>query len=300
MEPIIVKKRLLDVRVDRRAAILFRLPPVVHPTQRNLNANFRDEIDKLMYAGRLQWNILGRPGYGEGDLAYSESPQMAVGGGLAYNPGINTSTDNAFVGIDLANLNFRRQLATFGNGRQLGWGVVNYLTQAYDAVFKYRGFSLQGEYYFKNIDRTFKGAPCLANSLTRPGPVLPSHQALLGNATGWYVQSGYYLIPRKLEVAARYSYWDPDTNAAGDLIKQVDASINWFPFGTYDYQLMLTYTNMAMGTGGYAIGRSAPLPIRSHLTFPAPDIPVGNWYLLMRKAGTLIENAIRVQLQIFF
>ncbi len=44
------------------------------------------------------WNIMGRPGYGEGDLMYSESPQIAVGGDVAYNPGVNTSTDNAFVG----------------------------------------------------------------------------------------------------------------------------------------------------------------------------------------------------------
>ncbi|HET9607439.1 MAG TPA: porin [Nitrospira sp.] len=260
---------------------------------RNLNANYRDEIDKLMYAGRLQWNILGRPGYGEGDLAYSEAPQMAVGGGLAYNPGINTSTDNAFVGIDLANLNFRRQLATFGNGRQLGWGVVNYLTQAYDLVFKYRGFSLQGEYYFKNIDRSFKGAPCLQfNAAGACTAVTPS---LLGNAMGWYVQSGYYLIPRHLEVAARYAYWDPDTNAAGDLIKEVDVSLNWFPFGSYDYQLMLTYTNLAMGTGGYAIGRSAPLP-----TQPPGAVNPSGTVPLDAVGGTLIENAIRVQLQIFF
>ena len=185
---------------------------------RNLNANFRDEIDKLMYAGRLQWNILGRPGYGEGDLAYSETPQMAVGGGLAYNPGINTSTDNAFVGIDLANLNFRRQLATFGNGRQLGWGVVNYLTQAYDGSIQISWvFACKG-----NTTSRISTGPSKArhvSSLTQPGLVRPSHPALLGNAMGWYVQSGYYLIPRHLEVAARYSYWDPDTNAAGDLIK---------------------------------------------------------------------------------
>ena len=276
-------------------------PATCPANQRNLNANFRDEIDKLMYAGRLQWNILGRPGYGEGDLAYSEKPQMAVGGGLAYNPGINTSTDNAFVGIDLANLNFRRQLATFGNGRQLGWGVVNYLTQAYDAVFKYRGFSLQGEYYFKNIDRTFKGAPCLQTA-GQGGPCTAFAPGLLGNSTGWYVQSGYYLIPRKLEVAARYSYWDPDTNASGDLIKQVDASINWFPFGTYDYQLMLTYSNLAMGTGGYAIGRSNPLPSTggSQNTVPCPATFPSGCVPLDRVGGTLIENAIRVQLQIFF
>ena len=279
----------------------FPSPSTCPTNNRNLNANFRGNVNELMYAGRLQWNILGRPGYGEGDLAYSETPQMAVGGGLAYNPGINTSSNNAFIGIDLGNLNFRRQLATFGNGRQLGWGTVNYFTQAYDVVFKYRGFSLQGEWYFKNIERTFKGVPCLQTNGVG-GSCTAFAPGLLGNATGWYVQSGYYLIPRKVEIAARYSYWDPDTNASGDLIKEVDASINWFPFGTYDYSIMLTYSNIAMGTGGYAIGRSNPLPstggsqntVPCLNTFPSGCVP------LDARGGTLIENAIRVQFQMFF
>ena len=276
--------------------------PAVCPTnQRNINANFRSEIDKLMYAGRLQWNIMGRPGYGEGDLAYSETPQMAVGGGLAYNPGINTNSDNAFIGIDLGNLNFRRQLTMFGNGRQLGWGTVNYTTYAFDSVFKYRGFSLQGEWYFKNIERTFKGVPCLQTAGVG-GPCTAYAPGLLGNATGWYVQSGYYLIPRKVEVAARYSYWDPDTNASGDLIKEVDASLNWFPFGTYDYQVMLTYSNIAMGTGGYAIGRSNPLTSTggSQSTVPCPNTFPSGCVPVDARGGTLIENSIRLQFQIFF
>ena len=71
--------------------------------QRNLNANVRLDVDRLLYVARLNFNILGRAGYGEGDIAYSEKPQLAVGGGFAYNPGVNTSTDNGFVGIDLAN-----------------------------------------------------------------------------------------------------------------------------------------------------------------------------------------------------
>ncbi len=75
-----------------------------------------------MLTARLQWNIVGRPGYGEGDLAYSETPQFAVGGGYSFNPSINTSSNSSFVGTDLANLNIRRQLAAFGNARQLGTG----------------------------------------------------------------------------------------------------------------------------------------------------------------------------------
>ena len=250
--------------------------------QRNINANLRNDVNQLMYVARLNWNIMGRPGYGEGDLAYSETPQMAVGGGFSYNPAVNASSNSSFIGTDLANLNFRRQLAAFGNARQLGWGIVDYATWALDGVFKYRGFSLQGEYYFKNVTRHEKGLPCMDVACTTTAP------GLLGNATGWYVQTGYYLIPRYLEIAGRYSYWDPDTNSADDLIKQVDLSLNWFLNGTYDHQIMVTYSNIAMGTGGYAIGRSAPLPPQSG-TIP-----------LDARGGTLIENMIRVQYQIFF
>lgn len=260
----------------------FPSPAGCPANQRNLNANTRFDVDRLMYVARLNWNILGRPGYGEGDLAYSETPQLAVGGGYSYNPGVNTSSNNAFVGLDLANLNIRRQLAAFGNGRQLGLGIVDYSTWAADGVFKYRGFSLQGEFYFKNVIRHDKGLPCMNATCTATAP------NNFGNAMGWYVQSGYYLVPRTVELAARYAYWDPDTNSADDLIKQADVSLNWFLNGTYDHQIMVTYSNTQFGTGGYAIGRSAPLPPGSG-TVPLDAV-----------GGTLIENAIRVQYQIFF
>lgn len=258
---------------------------------RNLNANLRNNIDQLMYVARLQANILGRAGYGEGDLAYSETPQLVVGGGYAYNPSIDTSSNNAFVGIDLANLNVRRALASLGNGRLLGQGVVDFSTWTLDGAFKYRGFSLQGEYWFRTVTRHEKGLPCMQT--TNAGVCTATAPGTYGNMTGWYVQSGYYLIPRKLEVAARYAWWDPDTHSAADLIKQVDVSLNWFLNGTYDHQIMITYSNVAMGMGGFAIGRSAPLPAVG-TTFPSGNVP------LDAGAGTLIENAIRVQYQIFF
>jgi hypothetical protein len=262
--------------------------------QRNLNANLRSDVSQLMYTARLNFNILGRPGYGEGDMAYSETPQLAVGGGYAYNPQINTATDNAFIGIDLANLNVRRQLATFGNGRQLGWGVLDYSTYALDGVFKYRGFSLQGEWYWKNINRHQKSAPCMVTVSTTSLTCVTFAPGLLGNATGWYVQTGYFLIPRKLQAAARYSWWDPDTNAANDLIKQVDFALSYYVSGTYDHQIQIQYSNIFMGTGGYAIGRSAPLP--------SGPLPIGTSGSVALDAThrNLIENAIRVQYSIFF
>jgi hypothetical protein len=269
-------------------------PPNCPVTQRNINANLRNTISELMYTARLNVNLLGRPGYGEGDMAYSETPQLAIGGGYAYNPSINVQTDNAFVGIDLANLNVRRQLATFGNARQLGWGTLDYSTYGFDGVFKYKGFSLQGEWYWKNINRHGKGAPCLQTNAA--GTVCTAvAPGLLGNATGWYVQSGYFLIPRKLQAAARYAWWDPDTNAAGDLIKQVDFALSYYISGTYDHQIQIQYTNTFMGMGGFALGRSAPLP-----NTPTVAINSSGTVPLDAKAGNLIENAIRVQYSIFF
>ncbi|MCS6294044.1 MAG: hypothetical protein H8J66_13310 [Nitrospira sp.] len=260
--------------------------------QRSLNANLRSNVSQLMYVARLQANLMGRAGYGEGDMAYSETPQMVVGGAYAYNPSIDTSTNNAFVGIDLANLSVRRQLAALGNGRMLGQGVVDFSTWTLDYAFKYRGFSLQAEYWFRNVIRHNKELPCMQTAVIG-GPCTVFAPGQFGNTTGWYVQSGYYLIPRKVEVAARYAWWDPDTRSGGDLIKEVDVSLNWFLGGTYDHQIMLTYSNIAMGQGGFAIGRSAPLPAVG-ATFPSGTVP------LDARAGMLIENAVRVNYQIFF
>jgi hypothetical protein len=222
-----------------------------------------------MIAGRLNWNIIGRPGYGEGDLFYSETPQVAIGGGYAYNPGVNTSTSQGRIGIDLANLTVRRHLALFGNGRQLGNGIIDYGTWAVDAVGKYRGWSIQGEYYFKNMNRHDKSLQ-------------------LGHATGWYVQTGYFVLPRRLELAARYAYWDPDSNAADDLIKEVTVAASYCFHATYDLKLVLEWTNTAMGTGGFAVGRSAPLP-PGFGTVPLDTV-----------GGTLVENRLRVQHELFF
>src|SRR5262245_56590861 len=280
----------------------------VNPLQRNLNADTRSTVNKFMYVGRLNWNVMGRPGFGEGDIAYSQTPQLAFGGGYAYNPDINTSTDNAFIGTDLANLNIRRMIAATGNGRQLGWGVVDYSTWAADGVFKYRGFSLQGEFYFKNVTRHDKGKPCVnwaqigggvAPAPGAPFTCLQETPGVLGNALGWYVQSGYYIVPRFLELAGRYAYWDPDTHSGSDLVQEVDLSLNWFFRGTYDYHIQFTYSNIAMGTGGYAIGRSNPMPqITSTTTgsqqFPNGPVPVD------AVGGTLIDNVFRLQFQLFF
>lgn len=255
-----------------------------------IGANFRNNANELMYVARLNWNIMGNPGYAEGDLAYSQTPQISVGGGYAYNPAVNTSS--SYDSADPANSNFslqsdltdltiaKRQLGATGNGRLLGNGVLNLTTWALDANIKYRGWSLHSEFYFRN------------NTLREQ--VIRNIPRQLGNSTGWYVQSGYYLIPKRLEVAARYAYWDPDTKASEDLIKQVDASLSYYFHSTYDHKIVFQYSTVTMGTGGFAAGRSFP------------DVPAGATNAVFNvdnapgSGRDLISHAFMIQYEMFF
>lgn len=260
-----------------------------------VGANFRNNANELMYVARLQWNVMGNPGYSEGDLGYSQTPQVSVGGGYSYNPAINTSS--SYDPSDPANSNFslqsdltdltiaKRQLGATGNGRLLGNGVMNLTTWALDANVKYRGWSLHGEYYYRN------------NTLR--DLVIRNIPRQLGNSTGWYVQSGYYLIPKRLEVAVRYAYWDPDTKASADLIKQFDAALTYYFQSTHDHKLVFQYSTVTMGTGGFAAGRSAPDAVNVGTTGGVPNV------FVVDGPGTgagrdLISHAFMLQYQVFF
>lgn len=260
-----------------------------------VGANFRNNANELMYVARLNWNALGNPGYSEGDLAYSQTPQLSVGGGYSYNPAINTSS--AYDSADPANSNFslqsdlsdltiaKRQLGATGNGRLLGNGVLNLTTWTLDTNIKYRGWSLHGEFYYRN------------NTLREQ--VIRNIPRQLGNSTGWYVQSGYYLIPKRLEVAVRYAYWDPDTKASADLIKQFDASLSYYFQSTHDHKIVFQYSTVTMGTGGFAAGRSAPDAVNVGTTGGVPNVYV------VDGPGTsagqnLVSHAFMFQYQVFF
>ncbi len=258
-------------------------------------ANFRNNANELMYVARLNWNVLGNPGYSEGDIAYSQTPQLAVGGGYSYNPAINTSSSydsadpagsNFSLQSDLTDLTVsKRQLGATGNGRLLGNGVMNLSTWALDVNFKYRGWSLHSEFYYRN------------NTLREQ--VIRNIPRQLGNSTGWYIQSGYYLIPKRLEIAARYSYWDPDTKASADLIKQIDAAVTYYFHSTHDHKITFQYSAVTMGTGGFAGGRSAPDAVNIGTTGGVPNVFVVDGP--GSGAGqNLVSHAFMFQYQVFF
>ena len=61
-----------------------------------------------------------------------------------------------------------------------------------DLAYKYGGFSLTSGYHYRNIDPM---------ELTSFGEQ---------DAWGYFLQSGYFLVPERFEVAGRYAFIDPD------------------------------------------------------------------------------------------
>lgn len=85
---------------------------------------------------------------------------------------------------------------------------------AVDANFKYQGWSFNGEYFYKNED--------------------PDNGSDSIEPMGFYVQGGYFVMPKKLELAARYGLVDCDEGAAGgicsgnDKVNEVAVSLNYY------------------------------------------------------------------------
>jgi len=149
---------------------------------------------KVAAVGRLEYHVL--PGYDqvdESDLIYHEKPAMDIAGSVLYNQndgdngGGNGRRTLAYAVQDL----IRAGRGGYGNSPDLG---SEYVQLGADTGFKYKGLSITGEYYFRNIRSEHEWSAW--NRLTAGGRGTNSPQ-------GGYVQAGYFIIPKKFEVAGR-------------------------------------------------------------------------------------------------
>ncbi|MCS6291022.1 MAG: hypothetical protein H8K10_18860 [Nitrospira sp.] len=244
--------------------------------RRTFNYDTRVLTGEMMYTVRLLYKISGNPGYGQGDILNSRTPQMAIAFGYAYNPAQNYLSS---IRSDITDRAYRQRVTKAYNGRLLGGGIWDFQTYEADFITKYQGWSFQAEGYYRhqrvrNADSgTIPFDPVTATVL---GPAVN-----LGQAYGWYAQVGKYIIPRKLELAVRYGFMDPSTQQVDDLVKEFGVAINYSFDGTYNNRLVVDYSNITMGSGGRAPDR---FPFESQPGF----------------GRDLVENRINVQYQFFF
>ena len=244
--------------------------------RRTFNYDTRILTGEMMYTVRLLYKISGNPGYGQGDILNSRTPQMAIAFGYAYNPAQNYLSS---IRSDITDRAYRQRVTKAYNGRLLGGGIWDFQTYEADLIAKYQGWSFQAEGYYRHqrVRNADSGTiPFDPVTTTVLGPAVN-----LGQAYGWYAQVGKYIIPRKLELAIRYGFMDPSTQQVNDLVKEFGAAINYSFDGTYNNRLVVDYSNITLGSGGRAPDR---FPFESQPGF----------------GRDLIENRINVQYQFFF
>ena len=139
----------------------------------------RDNVDNdYIYVGRLVWSPFSSHPYSESAVDNPSSPVLSFAVAGAYMPGLEPGERVALAG-------------KLGNTSIVP--VESDVTQwTADLAFKYGGFSLMSGYYYRSID---------------PGVVTSFGKQ---DAWGYYLQGGYFIIPRHFELAGRYSYIDPD------------------------------------------------------------------------------------------
>lgn len=172
--------------------------------QGNVNNNF-------MYVGRLVWTPFGAYPYSQAALDTPDSPKLAFGMAGAYLPGLDPGERKTLAG-------------PLGNTNILPVESDVYELVA-DLAFKYQNFSFEGGYYFRNID--------------------PNEPTPFGdeNAQGFYLQGGYFVIPKKLELAARYAWVNPDNPNQTDDNEQQEytGGLSYYIYG-HDLKLQANYS----------------------------------------------------------
>jgi len=165
-------------------------------------------------AVRIAVNPLGEMKYSEADLEYSKKPLVSVGANWYRNAFVKGETNNAsFYGKWL------NKGAKFATNEQID---VN--TAGADLAFKWMGFSAQGEYFWAQGD-----GDSLANTKQR--------------AHGFYAQAGYFIIPKHLEAAVRYSYVDPDRSVTNNIQTETQGAISYY-FNNHNLKLQADVTNI--------------------------------------------------------
>ncbi len=249
-------------------------------TTRTYNYDTRILTGEMMYTVRLLYKIAGNPGYGQGDILNSRTPQAAIAFGYAFDPAQNYLSS---IRSDIVERAFRQRVAAAYNGRLLGGGIYDFHTFELDFIAKYQGWSIQAEGFYRdqNVRNSDAGTRPFDLNTIPTSPLAVGPPVSLGDAWGWYVQVGKYVIPRKLEVAVRYGIHDPSIRQKQDLTKELGVAVSYSFDGTYNNRLILDYSHITMGSGGRAPDR-----------FPFENLPGFGL--------DLVENRFNVQYQFFF
>lgn len=174
------------------------------------------------FAARITVNPLGDMKYCEPDLDNSAKPLLSAGANFYRN--------SIYVG-EPQNIGFAKSSGWYGVGgttmppaqKFVAPEQLDFNTFGIDGAFKWQGLSVTGEYFAAQA----KGQT--------------SHHTL--RAEGFYAQAGYFIIPKQVELAYRYSYLDPNRDISNCHWVENSAAVSWY-ISNNNLKLQADYTNV--------------------------------------------------------
>ena len=191
--------------------------------------NLNDD-GRMMYMGRAQWNFLGRDlKFSMTDVEFHEKPT----GSVSFAGYWNQSDCTRFNSAGCANLNGFSGATNGSAGQATGRYVLIGMQQGF--AFKWRGWDIQQEYHWKQIDDEQFPLGCDDPFNGTPGSGQQGCQGPRTNLMGSYVQSGFFphhliskSISDKLHMGFRYAFVDPNISQPNDLNQEYTFVINYF------------------------------------------------------------------------
>jgi phosphate-selective porin len=181
---------------------------------RNQSSNGNNEN---LYIARASWNPFGAYGKGigekESDLDNLQRPIAHISAAIAFDGAADETIDLKRVGeITAKEVDRTSIVAEYG--------------------LKYKGFSTSAEAYWRKYDGID----------TSTSDTNPSTKVI---DRGFFVQGGYFVVPKKFEVASRYSLVDFDNQRTTDAKRETTVGINWFINGHgHDNKLQLNWVRV--------------------------------------------------------
>lgn len=175
--------------------------------------------DHVMPMARIVLNPVGTMGSGEPDLEGHATPALSVG----IDGFTNTLRKTGDGVLESAIPNYASATGWFGKnlGRFATGENVFIESASADLQLKWMGLSVQGEYFVGHA----KG---------------DTSSAVL-RAYGWYGQAGYLVIPRKLDLAVRYSVVEANRSVSRDQASVFTGASTWYIRGNH-VKLQLDYS----------------------------------------------------------
>lgn len=202
------------------------------------------------WAARVIFNPFGEMRYSEADLENTPSPLLSLGAGYFANT-LKRNANSTFLDTTTSTPPYAgtagwlgkaaANTAIFDNTERVDVG-----TYGFDAAFKWRGFSAQGEYFGGKAEGQNRGRTV--------------------HSRGYYGQAGYFLLPKKLEVAARYSSVDPNREKTQDLQVEVTGAVSYY-FEGHNLKLQGDYTNIHTQLAGKQATDDKQMRVQAQLAF---------------------------------